>query len=105
VGRQLARTLRLSFYDSDAEIERRVCLDVPLLFEKEGEDAFRQRERKEIERLTALERIVLSTGGGTVLLPENRRNLRERGRVVYRQTSVIQQAHRVGNGKNRPMLA
>ena len=83
VGRQLARALQLPFHDSDAEIERRTGVDIPFIFEKEGEAGFRQREREAIEALTALEGIVLATGGGAVLLPENRRNLAERGRVVY----------------------
>jgi len=105
VGRQLARALQLPFHDSDAEIERRTGVDIPFIFEKEGEAGFRQREREAIGTLTALEGIVLATGGGAVLLPDNRRNLAERGRVVYLQTSVAQQADRVRHGRNRPMLA
>jgi shikimate kinase len=105
VGRQLARTLRLPFHDSDAEIERRTGVDIPFIFEKEGEAGFRQREREALEALTALEAIVLATGGGAVLLPENRRLLAARGRVVYLQTSVEQQADRVRHGRHRPLLA
>jgi len=105
VGRHLARTLGLPFYDSDAEIERRTGVDIPFIFEKEGEAGFRQREREALEALTALEGIVLATGGGAVLLPENRRHLATRGCVVYLQTSVAQQADRVRHGRNRPLLA
>jgi len=105
VGRQLARALNLPFHDSDAEVERRTGVDIPFIFEKEGEAGFRQREREAIEALTATPHIVLATGGGAVLLEENRRNLRERGCVVYLQTSVIQQAERVRHGRNRPLLA
>ena len=105
VGRQLARSLGLPFHDSDAEVERRTGVDIPFIFEKEGEAGFRQREREAIEALTALDGIVLATGGGAVLLPENRRNLAARGCVVYLQTSVAQQADRVRHGKSRPLLA
>ena len=105
VGRYLARSLGLPFHDSDAEIERRTGVDIPFIFEKEGEAGFRQREREAIDALSALPRIVLATGGGAVLLPENRRRLAERGCVVYLQTSVAQQAHRVRHGRNRPLLA
>jgi len=105
VGRQLARALKLPFHDSDAEIERRTGVDIPFIFEKEGEAGFRQREREALEALTALEGIVLATGGGAVLLPENRRCLAERGCVVYLKTSVAQQADRVRHGRNRPLLA
>ncbi len=105
VGRHLARVLHLPFHDSDAEIERRTGVDIPYIFEKEGEAGFRQREREAVEALTALEGIVLATGGGAVVLAENRRLLSQRGCVVYLQTSVAQQAARVRQGKNRPLLA
>ena len=105
VGRHLARVLRLPFHDSDAEIERRTGVDIPFIFDKEGEVGFRQREREAIEALTALDGIVLATGGGAVLLAENRRLLSERGCVVYLQTSVEQQADRIRHGRNRPLLA
>src|ERR1700741_2245533 len=105
VGRYLARELKLPFHDSDAEIERRTGVDIPYIFEKEGEAGFRQREREAIEALTALEGIVLATGGGAVLLAENRRVLAGRGCVVYLKTSVEQQADRVRYGRNRPLLS
>jgi shikimate kinase len=95
----------MPFHDSDAEVERRTGVDIPFIFEKEGEAGFRQREREAIEALTQLPRIVLATGGGAVLLPENRRHLAERGCVVYLETSVTQQANRVRHGRNRPLLA
>ena len=88
VGRYLSRLLDLTFHDSDAEIERRTGVDIPFIFEKEGEVGFRQREREAIEILTAMDRIVLATGGGAVLLAENRRHLADRGCVVYLETSV-----------------
>ena len=105
VGRQLARLLGLPFYDSDAEIERRTGVDIPFIFEKEGEAGFRQREHETLEILTAMRRIVLATGGGAVLLPENRRMLAERGRVIYLKTSIAQQVERVRQGRSRPLLS
>ena len=104
VGRQVARGLDLPFYDSDAEIERRTGVDIPFIFDKEGEAGFREREREAIETLTAMDGIVLATGGGAVLLPQNRQLLGTRGRVVYLETSVAQQAHRVRHGRHRPLL-
>jgi shikimate kinase len=105
VGRQVARALGFPFHDSDAEIERRTGVDIPYIFEKEGEAGFRERERETLAALTALDGIVLATGGGAVLLVENRRHLAERGRVVYLKTSVAQQADRVRHGRQRPLLA
>jgi shikimate kinase len=105
VGRRVAQVLHMPFYDSDAEIERRTGVDIPFIFEKEGEAGFRQREHETLAVLAALERIVLATGGGAVLLPQNRELLASRGRVVYLQTSVAQQAHRVRYGRHRPLIA
>jgi shikimate kinase len=105
VGKQLARLLRLPFYDCDTEIERRTGVDIPFIFEKEGEAGFRQREHETMEILTAKQHIVLATGGGAVLLPENRKMLTERGVVIYLKTSVAQQAERVRQGRGRPLLS
>jgi shikimate kinase len=104
VGRYLSRLLDLTFHDSDVEIERRTGVDIPFIFEKEGEAGFRQREREAIEILTGMEHIVLATGGGAVLLAENRRHLADRGCVVYLETSVAQQVDRVKQGRSRPLL-
>lgn len=105
VGRSLARHLAKPFYDSDTEIVRRTGVDIPYIFEKEGESGFREREREAIAALVALRGIVLATGGGAILLPENRRLLAEGGCVVYLETSVEQQAERVQHGRNRPLIS
>jgi len=104
VGRQLARLVDAPFYDSDAEIEKRTGVDISYIFEKEGEPRFRQREHEALEILTQLEPVVLATGGGAVLLPQNRKLLAERGCVVYLQASVEHQAHRVSHARHRPLL-
>jgi shikimate kinase len=104
VGRQLARMLDLDFIDSDVEIEARTGVDIPLIFEKEGEAGFRDREQEAIDSLTAREGIVLATGGGAVLKPANRDHLSQRGCVVYLQTSVDQQLERTRHGRQRPLL-
>jgi shikimate kinase (EC 2.7.1.71) len=104
VGRQLARLLRLDFYDSDAEIEHRTGVDIPYIFEKEGESGFREREREVIDALTQLSNVVVATGGGAILLPENRERLAARGRVVYLHTGIEQQLERTRHGRQRPLL-
>jgi shikimate kinase len=104
VGRQLARQLRLEFLDSDAEIEHRTGVDIPFIFEKEGEAGFREREREVIDSLTQLSNVVIATGGGAVLLAENREHLRSRGRVVYLHTGIEQQLERTRHGRQRPLL-
>jgi shikimate kinase len=104
VGKYLARLLNAPFYDSDAEIERRTGVDIPYIFEKEGETGFRERERETLDALTVTEPMVLATGGGAVLLPANRVCLAARGFVASLETSVAQQTHRVRNARNRPLL-
>jgi shikimate kinase len=104
VGKHLARLLRAPFRDSDAEIESRTGVDISYIFSREGEAGFRQREREVIEDITRESPIVLATGGGAILLPENRAVLRERGFVAYLETSIEQQAERVRQGRNRPLL-
>lgn len=105
VGKQLARMLRREFHDSDAEIEAHTGVDIPFIFEKEGEAGFRRREREVIEALTALDGIVLATGGGAVLDPANRHALASRGLVVYLEASVDQQLERTRLSSHRPLLA
>jgi shikimate kinase len=104
VGRYLARLFRLTFHDSDADIEAKTGVDIPFIFEKEGEPGFRLREKESIDRLTRLESIVLATGGGAVIDPDNRKALAERGTVVYLATSVDQQIERTRHARHRPLL-
>jgi shikimate kinase len=104
VGKQLARLLHLQFHDSDAEIEHRTGVDIPYIFEKEGEAGFREREREVIDSLTRLQDVIVATGGGAVLRPENREYLSSRGRVVYLKTGIQQQLERTRHGTRRPLL-
>jgi len=105
VGRQLAKMLHLSFVDSDDEIESRTGVDIAFIFEKEGEEGFRKREARVIDDLSAMDGIVLATGGGAVVDPQNRSHLGARGFVVYLFTTVDQQVARTLKGRERPMLA
>jgi shikimate kinase len=105
VGRMLARRLKLRFVDSDHEIEGRCGVRVPLIFDIEGEAGFRARETQLLAELTALEGIVLATGGGAVLAAENRRHLAARGVVVYLRARPEDLYERVRHDRNRPLLA
>ena len=104
VGRKLAEELSLEFVDSDDAVEERTGVDIPYIFEREGEAGFRSREVEVIDDLTRRERVLLATGGGAVLDPRNRERLRSRGRVVYLRTSVDQQLSRTRRGNDRPLL-
>jgi shikimate kinase len=104
VGKSLARLLGVPFIDSDAEIERAAGVDIPYIFDEEGEEGFRRRERHALAELCLREPIVLATGGGAVLAPENRKLLAATGVVVFLQTSIRHQLQRVGSGRGRPLL-
>lgn len=104
IGRLLSSELKLEFVDSDKVIEERCGANIPWIFDKEGELGFREREEQVIDELTQQDGIVLATGGGVVMREANRRNLSDRGMVVYLCTSVEQQLARTAKDKNRPLL-
>ncbi len=104
VGRRLARALQRDFHDSDLEVERRTGVDIDFIFDKEGEAGFRRRERDAIDTLSQLSNIVLATGGGAVLDPDNRSHLASRGTVIYLAASVAQQLQRTRRSRHRPLL-
>ena len=104
LGRLLALELKLPFKDSDREIVARAGADVPWIFDVEGEEGFRRREATVIDELTNLSGVVLATGGGAVLNPDNQRCLQSRGLVVYLHASIAQQVERTAKDRNRPLL-
>lgn len=104
VGRQLARRLQLPFFDSDHVIEQQLGCSIREYFEREGEDRFRDVEESVIDQLTQNPKCVLSTGGGVVLRPANRLHLRERGQVVYLNSTPDELFRRLRHDVNRPLL-
>ncbi|MDD0845342.1 MULTISPECIES: shikimate kinase AroK [unclassified Pseudomonas] len=104
IGRLLSKELKLQFKDSDKEIEHRTGADIPWIFDVEGEQGFREREQLMVVELCELEGVVIATGGGVVLRPENRQALRAGGWVVYLHASVEQQLERTSRDRNRPLL-
>jgi shikimate kinase len=104
VGRALARKIGFRFIDSDREIEARCGVDIPTIFDYEGEAGFRDREARIIDELTQLPGLVLATGGGSVLREANRSNLKTRGHVILLQVDIKEQLRRVAFDSNRPLL-
>jgi shikimate kinase len=104
VGRMLAKRIHREFYDADAEIERATGVKIPVIFDIEGESGFRAREEKMIEKLTAMQGIVLATGGGAVLSPTNRARLKQNGRVIYLRAAPEDLWRRTRRDRNRPLL-
>ena len=104
VGRQMARRLGRHFYDSDHEIVERTGVLIPTIFEIEGEEGFRRRESQTIAELSDIDNIVLATGGGAVLNPENRKILHETGWCVYLNVPPVLLYERTKHDRNRPLL-
>ncbi len=104
VGRQLARRMQRNFIDADHEIESRTGVRIPLIFDIEGELGFRDREAKVIAELAARNDLVVATGGGAVLRPENRAALRQGGTVIYLNASPELLYERTKLDPNRPLL-
>jgi shikimate kinase len=104
IGRTLSEMVNLEFLDSDSVIEQRTGADIAWVFDVEGEEGFRKREEAVIDDLTAMNGIILATGGGAVKNANNRRHLASRGIVVYLETSVEKQFARTGRDKRRPLI-
>ena len=104
VGVRLARRLGRAFIDADRELEERLGVSIPTIFELEGEEGFRRRETQLLDELSARDGLVLATGGGAILSPANRDMLRTRGRVVYLQASAADLWQRLRRDRHRPLL-
>jgi len=104
IGKLLAKKLKKTFYDTDHEIEKKLGVKVSVIFELEGEEGFRKRETQMIDELTSKKDIILATGGGAVLIEENRRLLKERGKVIYLNAKPQHLAKRMAFDKDRPLL-
>ena len=104
LGRLLARRLDKRFYDADVELERRLGVSIPVIFELEGEHGFRDREEAVLTDLVTQTNIVLSTGGGVVLRLANRDRLKEGGTVLYLHATPDTLWERTLHSKHRPLL-
>ena len=104
LGRLLAKRLNKPFYDADVELERRLGVTIPVIFELEGEPGFRDREEAILDELVAHTNIILSTGGGVVLRPLNRERLKQGGTVLYLHATPATLWERTRHSKHRPLL-
>jgi shikimate kinase len=104
VARQLARRLQRRFVDADHELEAATGVGIPLIFEIEGESGFRDREAKVLAALAHQSDLVVATGGGAVLRPENRQALRNSGTVVYLHVVPALLNRRMRHDNKRPLL-
>lgn len=104
IGKRLAARLGLAFVDTDQEIELAAGCSIPEIFERFGEQAFRDGERRVIARLLAGPRCVLATGGGAFMDPETRAAVRARGLSVWLRADLDTLVRRTARRTNRPLL-
>jgi shikimate kinase len=104
LGRQLARRLGKAFVDADSELERKLGVTIPTIFEIEGEAVFRDREEAVLAEITVRSNIVLATGGGAVIRPANRERLKANGTVVYLHALPETLRERTRKSRHRPLL-
>jgi shikimate kinase len=104
IGKRLAAHFQLRFIDLDQELEARTGVKIPLIFDIEGEPGFRVRESLLLAELVRQPGILLATGGGSILDPNNRNELKQHGFVLYLETSVSQQLERLARDRIRPLL-
>ena len=104
VGRLLAERLGVAFRDTDADVVRVAGKSVAEVFIDDGEDTFRTLEREAVASALADHTGVLSLGGGAVLDPGTRAQLRTH-RTVLLQVDLSNASGRVGMNRDRPVLA
>jgi shikimate kinase len=104
IGKRLAERLGVSFIDADHEIERAADSTINEIFERYGEDEFRQGERRVIARLLSGPPKVLATGGGAFMAQETREAIRENGVSVWLKADLEVLFERVSRRSHRPLL-
>ncbi len=104
IGSILANQLGREFQDSDHYIEDRTGVDIACIFDIEGEQGFRDRESGALAELLSQNDRIIATGGGSVLRKENQRLLKQKGYIVFLDTTVNQQIRRLQRDKKRPLL-
>lgn len=105
VGRRAARLLDLEFLDLDQYIEERAGLTVSEIFDRFGEDGFRQREALAVEEAAARPGLIIASGGGTVLRRQNVQAFHRHGGVIlFLDAPLAALQERLKNDKRRPLL-
>lgn len=104
IGKMVAKKTHRRFVDTDALIEKKAGMTVTEIFEREGESGFRSRETAVLASLAKKRKLIVSTGGGVVVTPENIQLMRKSGTVVWlkRELNTIIANPRI---RRRPLLA
>ena len=104
IGKLLAESCQMQFLDTDYEIEQNSKYDITTIFEKFGEEEFRNKETGLLENLSRVENHIIATGGGIILKQENIDIMKKIGLIVFLDINLQAQLKRVKYRKHRPIL-
>jgi len=104
IGKKLSKMMKFDFIDTDQLIEKKTGVNISTIFEHEGEEGFRKRESKILNEISSCKKSVIGTGGGIILLEQNRKIIEKMGFVVYLIASIKELVYRTENDKNRPLI-
>jgi shikimate kinase len=104
IGKLLAKRTGKLFIDTDNEIIKESGMTITEIFNKFGENYFRDLEHKVLSKVKSIENHVISTGGGVILKLENIKIMKNSGTIIFLDIDVETQLSRVKNKKNRPLL-
>lgn len=105
VGRAVADRLELPFYDTDSTVEANAGMTIGEIFDRFGEQRFRELETRAVKAIASQDDGVVATGGGVVLDPSNVEVMRSNGQTVLLNVDVDTLVSRVGAGADRPKVA
>lgn len=104
IGKKLSKMMKFDFVDTDSIIEKKTGVDIPTIFEHEGEQGFRVRETKILKEISNVNNTVIGTGGGIIISADNRRIIKNLGFVVYLTANIKELVYRTEHDKNRPLI-
>ena len=104
IGKILSSRLKYQFFDTDEEIKKKIGTSISSIFDKQGESGFRIIESQMLEELSIKSKSIISTGGGIVLMKENRVILKN-GTCIYLKIDFEEQLKRLANSDDRPLVS
>ena len=104
IGKILSSRLKYQFFDTDEEIKKKIGMSISSIFDKQGESGFRIIESQTLEELSTKQKSIISTGGGIVLMKENR-VIMKNGTCIYLKIDFEEQLKRLANSDDRPLVS
>jgi len=104
IGPIVANILGWNFFDLDKEIEKRENKKITKIFEEDGEDYFRRKETEILKQISESDNVIISLGGGTLIINENREFIKKSGKLIFLSSSPEVAYRRLKHKKDRPIL-